>query len=61
MIFERTIIGLYGQIPVLVNPDIILLAVRASCQAGQNMLQKSLFEIELIPKLLAIRLLRLLV
>ena len=47
--------------PILVNPDLILVAIKASCQAGQNMLQKLLLDIKIIPKLLANRLLRLLV
>ena len=61
MIFERTKAGLNGYIPVLVNPDIIFIGTKACCQAGQNMPQKLRLDSKVIPKLLAIKLLRLFV
>ena len=61
MIFERTNAGLNGHIPVLVNPDVMFIGTKACCQAGQNTPQKLRLDSEVIPKLFAIKLLRLFV
>ena len=52
MILLRIQSGSYGNIPVVLNADLMFSKVNACCQAGQKRLQKAHLDIVSIPRLL---------
>ena len=55
VILASTISGLYGNMPVAVNADLIFNFVKAASHAGRNIVQNSHLFMETNPKLLCIR------
>src|SRR4051794_28505846 len=56
-ILARTMLGLYGNIPVAAKAEVMLSTVKLATQAEWNRLQNIRFDRDTMPKLLCIRLL----